>query len=78
MPVTEDPVEHYGDINQDDAVNAADALLALKAAVGKEALIDAQSLSANVNGDARIDAADALLILQRAVGKISHFPVEAN
>ena len=67
-----------GDVNNDGEINAADALLALKAAVGKAELTEAQSLSANVNGDARIDAADALLILQRAVGKISQFPVEAN
>ena len=66
----------YGDLNGDEKVDAGDALLVLKAAVGKTELTDAQKELADVNGDNAIDAKDALLILKKAVGKIDKFPVE--
>ncbi len=66
----------YGDVNDDGKVDAKDALLVLKAAVGKAALSNEQQQRANVDGDNAINAKDALLILKRAVNKIDRFPVE--
>lgn len=66
----------YGDVNDDGVVNAADALLVLKAAVGKTQLTEMQKAAAELNGDKKIDAKDALLILQYAVKKIQQFPCE--
>ena len=67
----------YGDVNQDGTVDAKDALLVLKAAVGKATLTNEQRVLANVDGDGAINAKDALLILKKAVNKIDKFPVEA-
>lgn len=66
----------YGDLNGDEKITAADALLALQAAVGKIALTEEQTVIANVDGNKTVDATDALLILQRSVDKIDKFPVE--
>ncbi len=65
-----------GDVDENDAVNAKDALLVLKFAVGKLELTQNQMLAAEVNGDGELDAKDALNILKYAVGKIAEFPVE--
>ncbi len=66
----------YGDVNGDTRVDAADALLVLRFAVGKTDLSAAQQTAANVNADNAINAKDALLILQFAVRKIDRFPAE--
>ena len=66
----------YGDVNSDESINAADALLVLKSAAKMEVLTDAQNNAADVNGDGNIDAKDALLILQKAAKIIDKFPVE--
>ncbi|MBR6548665.1 MAG: dockerin type I repeat-containing protein [Clostridia bacterium] len=67
----------YGDVDQDQAITAADALLVLKKVVGKESLSqEEQQKAAEVSGDGTINAEDALLILQMVVGKIHVFPVE--
>ncbi len=58
-----------GDVNEDGVVDARDALLALKAAVGKESLSARQVKLADLNTDGAVDARDALLILKIAVGK---------
>lgn len=58
-----------GDINHDGSVNAADALLILKAAVGKTQLDAAQAIASDLNADGKINAQDALMILKIAVGK---------
>ena len=58
-----------GDVNEDGTVDARDALLALKAAVGKESLSARQIRLADLNIDSAVDARDALLILKIAVGK---------
>ena len=58
-----------GDVNGDKTTDARDALLVLKAAVGKEKLTDAQKKVADLNGDQLINATDALVILKIAVGK---------
>ena len=60
-----------GDINADGNINAKDALEALKSAVGKVKLNDAQKAAADVNGDGNVNAKDALEILKYAVGKPS-------
>ncbi len=66
----------YGDINENGAVNATDALAVLKYAVAKQLFTDRQILLADVDGDGTIDAKDALLILRYAVSLIDSFPVE--
>ncbi len=66
----------YGDVNQDESVDAKDALMILKSAVGKITLTEAQRELAELNGDGVINAKDALLVLKKAVGKIETFPVE--
>jgi hypothetical protein len=63
-------------MNGDGGLDATDALLALKAAVGKVELTEEQCVVAEVSGDGKLDAVDALLIRQRAVMKIDQFPVE--
>lgn len=56
------------DINGDGTINAGDALLALKSAVGQTELTDAQLTAADVNGDGTVNSSDALFILQISVG----------
>ncbi len=65
-----------GDLNNDGAANAGDALLVLRAAVGLIKLSDAQAAVADVNGDGEIDAGDAVLILRYDAGLIDAFPAE--
>lgn len=62
-----------GDMGQ--AINAVDAVSALRAAVGVASLDTEQRLACDVNGDLRVTAVDALLMLQFKVGLISRFPV---
>ncbi len=64
-----------GDVNEDGEVDAKDALMVLKYAVGKEILTDSQLVAAEVMGDSDINAKDALEILKYAVGKIASFPI---
>ncbi|MBR3844481.1 MAG: prolyl oligopeptidase family serine peptidase, partial [Clostridia bacterium] len=71
--VPQEPVWEQGDVNEDSQVDAKDALLVLKSAVGKITLTDGQSNRADVNRDEAIDAKDALDILKYAVGKIDSF-----
>ena len=58
-----------GDVDDNGEVNAVDALMVLKAAVGKTTLTDLQTLVADVDKSGLIDAVDALKILKIAVGK---------
>ncbi len=58
-----------GDVNGDKTTDAKDALLVLKAAVGKAKLSDTQAAKADLNGDGNVNATDALIILKIAVGK---------
>lgn len=73
--VQQDMEKNMGNVNGDESINAADALLVLQAAVGKTQLDEMQELYADVNGDTKIDASDALEILQVAVGKKDHFSI---
>jgi hypothetical protein len=69
---------HSGDINCDGGVDIADALKALRIAVGLETTTTAQLAIADVaplSGgrpapDGRIDIADALVILEKSVGLV--------
>ena len=70
---TLDYLANLGDINRDGSINANDALIALRAAVGKTQLDDASIARADVNGDAAVNAKDALEILQFAVQKRTQF-----
>ncbi len=73
--VLETPVK-LGDVNGDDSVDAKDALLVLKFAVGKAELTETQQIAAEVDGKEGINAKDALEILKFAVKKITVFPIE--
>lgn len=66
-----------GNPNQDETIDAMDALLVLKYAVGKEPLTQKQVYAADVNNDKTINASDALLILKYSVQKIDEFPADA-
>lgn len=56
-----------GDIDFNEKITAADARLALRAAVGLESLSSAQKLAADVDFDKKISASDARSILRAAV-----------
>ncbi len=64
-------VEGMGDLNDDDKVDAKDALQVLKYAVGKAEFTVVQEVKADVNEDGDINAKDALEILKKAVNKPS-------
>ena len=66
-------VNLLGDLNSDGRITAADALIALQAAVGKIETNDGITAAGDVNFDGKVNAADALMILQCAVGKIKGF-----
>ena len=53
-----------GDVNGDGYIDAADALLCLRASVGLITLTPEQKAAADVNHDGLIDAGDAILILR--------------
>ncbi len=59
-----------GKVNDDDSIDAADALLALQHSVHLTTLEGDAFLAADVSGDGHVDAADALLILQCSVNLI--------
>lgn len=66
----------FGNVNGDTKVDAKDALLVLKCAVGKTKLNPEQQMVAEVDGNMGINAKDALEILKYSVGKIDEFPIE--
>ena len=57
-----------GDIDADGKVTAADARLALRAAVGLENLTEAQKKAGDTDGDGKNTASDARDILRKSVG----------
>ena len=61
------PPPPEGDLNHDWAVTAADAVIALRMAVGAVPAID----EADLSGDRRVTSLDALMILQVAAGSIN-------
>lgn len=70
-PETPTDIPVSGDLNGDTKIDAKDALVTLKFAVGKQALSDEQKAAADVNKDGNINAKDALEMLKYAVGKPS-------
>ncbi len=70
------PAVLYGDVDGNEAVSAADALMILKSVVGKVTLTDAQKVAGDLDGNGNVNAADALLVLKKVVGKVDKFPVE--
>jgi sugar lactone lactonase YvrE len=65
------PVPLPGDLDGDGRVTAADAVLALRAAVGLLAPTSLQLAAGDLDSDGRIDLADAAGILRLAVGLVS-------
>ena len=65
----------YGDVNNDESINAEDALCALKHAAKLELLDDEALVRADVDGNKVVDAADALWILKYAAKLVTSFPV---
>ncbi|MBR5949352.1 MAG: choice-of-anchor J domain-containing protein [Clostridia bacterium] len=63
-----------GDVDGDGEVDIADALLALRCAMGLIELTEAQNALADVDGDGGVSIADSLLILRRGMGLIDEFP----
>ena len=63
------PQAKRGDVDGDGNVAAADALLILKAVVGKAQLTAQEAAAADLDGDGNIAAADALVVLKIVVGK---------
>ena len=70
---TLDYLANLGDVNKDSKIDAVDALVALRAAVGKVELDNDGIARADVNGDAAVNAKDALEMLQFAVGMSEEF-----
>ncbi len=66
----------FGDLDNDNQVNAVDALMVLQGAVGKITLTAEQNKRGELNLDGDINAIDALLILQYSVKIISKFPAQ--
>lgn len=65
-----------GDLDNDQAVTASDALAVLKYVVRLQQFDAAQMEAADVTGDGAVRAEDALCILKKVVGLIKTFPVE--
>mgnify|MGYP004640719291 FL=1 len=57
---------YKGDVNNDEAVNSADALIILQYSAG--IIEDININRADINGDGKVNSADALQVLQTAVG----------
>ncbi len=66
----------YGDVNNDSKVNAMDATLVARYAVGTYTLNEDAIKRADVNGDGKANAMDATLIARYSVKSIDKFPVE--
>ena len=62
------PAYTLGDVDENGKIEAADARLALRAAVNLELLTEAQLSAADSDKNGKIEAADARLILRAAVG----------
>jgi hypothetical protein len=65
------PIQGYdlGDVDQNGAVQATDALWVLQAVVGKRTLTEEQCMLADLDMDYAITAKDGLYILRKVVGK---------
>lgn len=63
-----------GDVNFDGTINSADALIAMRIALGLMDTYEAQLAAADVNGDYRVNAQDALMILRYSL-EVDELPV---
>lgn len=70
VKVTVTAKAQLGDVNRDGAIDAADAMLCLRAAVGLVELTKEQIAAADVNHDGFVDAGDAIRILRYDAGLI--------
>ena len=59
-----------GDVNSDGSVNASDAILIMRYALGLIELSEKQLLAADVNGDGTVNASDAIVIMRKTLGLI--------
>lgn len=73
--VTGTDVVAYGNLDGNKTVDAADALIILKAVAEKVKLTEEQAVYADVYLDGKVDAADALYVLKYAVDKVETLPV---
>lgn len=71
-----EPSVMYGDVNGNQQVDAADALLVLQHVVGLKNLSIPQMVCGDVDGSGYLESMDALEILQFAVHLIDRFPVQ--
>ncbi|MBR5948051.1 MAG: choice-of-anchor J domain-containing protein [Clostridia bacterium] len=76
----EEPIEPelIGDVDGDGEVTAADALLAMRHAMGLEELSEEQLARADADGDGEVTMFDCLLIQRRAMEIISAFHIELD
>ena len=72
---TPEPKSLYGDVNEDEKVDAKDALQILKVTVNKASFTEEQTTLADVYQDGKINAKDALYVLRYAVQKEEALPV---
>ncbi|PWM47068.1 MAG: hypothetical protein DBX47_01425 [Clostridiales bacterium] len=67
-----------GDINYDNKIELADAMLCFQHVAGKVNLNDDTSKTdpraADINGDGKIELSDAMMVFQFVAGKITQFP----
>jgi len=66
----DEPDIQDGDVNGDGSIDATDAMIILRYAVGLEELTPEQFGFADVNGDGFVDATDAMIILRYVAGLI--------
>lgn len=64
----------YGDVNMDDEINIADAVILNKYLVGATSLSDESMENADVNIDGNVDSTDTLDMLKYIVGTYSSLP----
>ena len=73
----------FGDVNGDDQINVADAIILLRHIVGLNDLEPDQIGRANVSasydaaGNPTLDVSDAILVLRQIVGLTSEFPAQS-
>ena len=66
--LVEEPVYELGDINMDGVVDAQDALLAMRYALGLIELEDEAVLIGDMDGDGALTSIDALMLMRLAMG----------
>ncbi len=67
---------NWGDGDNNGKINASDALIVLRVAVGKQTVSDEIFVQLDVDASGKLNATDALHILRFAVQKITRFPAD--